>query len=401
MRPRFTLRRTRSVQVIIATTMLAVPASAFALTGATTRRAVRTELRRSARPSRSTCESARTGSVSVDAVTVTGTAPATDAGRRVVLQTAAPGSADVAPDRSDDDRRAAAGSGSASVPRRSGTGPRAGAGGAERRWRPASLTFAGATVQRAAAGDRVGSVHARCRSGGRRRRRCRPISPAGCCRRQQGRVVRLQGHTPAGLADAGDRSHRRPRRLPAELRRRRPGAGQRLRMLFGGDRRNGRTVQGRAAWPCSGRASRPGMRTAAAPPAAFTPVWASPTARCRAGPRSRSATAAGRVTAVVDDRGPYVGGRTWDLNQNTAAALGFSGVGTVWTSLGRASPRPAQAWPRGHASPLRRRRPPSRTVCRLSYCPGRWPAAASPMSTWTRSTCRSSCAGGRSFAAGR
>lgn len=38
------------------------------------------------------------------------------------------------------------------------------------------------------------------------------------------------------------------------------------------------------------------------------------------------------VHAVVDDRGPYVGGRTWDLNQNTAAALGFAGVGTVWSS---------------------------------------------------------------------
>jgi len=38
------------------------------------------------------------------------------------------------------------------------------------------------------------------------------------------------------------------------------------------------------------------------------------------------------VTAVVDDRGPYVDGRTWDLNQSTAAALGFGGVGTVWTT---------------------------------------------------------------------
>jgi hypothetical protein len=38
------------------------------------------------------------------------------------------------------------------------------------------------------------------------------------------------------------------------------------------------------------------------------------------------------VTAVVDDRGPYVGGREWDLNQNTAAVLGFGGVGTVWAS---------------------------------------------------------------------
>lgn len=38
------------------------------------------------------------------------------------------------------------------------------------------------------------------------------------------------------------------------------------------------------------------------------------------------------VDAVVDDRGPYVGGRTWDLNQTTAAALGFGGVGTIWSS---------------------------------------------------------------------
>jgi hypothetical protein len=38
------------------------------------------------------------------------------------------------------------------------------------------------------------------------------------------------------------------------------------------------------------------------------------------------------VTATVDDRGPYVGGRTWDLNQNTAGALGFGGVRAVWSS---------------------------------------------------------------------
>ncbi len=38
------------------------------------------------------------------------------------------------------------------------------------------------------------------------------------------------------------------------------------------------------------------------------------------------------VTATVDDRGPYVGGRTWDLNENTAGALGFGGVGAVWAA---------------------------------------------------------------------
>jgi rare lipoprotein A (peptidoglycan hydrolase) len=35
------------------------------------------------------------------------------------------------------------------------------------------------------------------------------------------------------------------------------------------------------------------------------------------------------VQATVDDRGPFVAGRTWDLDQNTARALGFGGVDTV------------------------------------------------------------------------
>jgi rare lipoprotein A len=39
------------------------------------------------------------------------------------------------------------------------------------------------------------------------------------------------------------------------------------------------------------------------------------------------------VMATVDDRGPYVSGRSWDLGQSTAGALGFQGVGTVWASV--------------------------------------------------------------------
>ena len=39
------------------------------------------------------------------------------------------------------------------------------------------------------------------------------------------------------------------------------------------------------------------------------------------------------VMATVDDRGPYVSGRTWDLGQSTAGALGFQGVGTIWASI--------------------------------------------------------------------
>jgi rare lipoprotein A (peptidoglycan hydrolase) len=38
------------------------------------------------------------------------------------------------------------------------------------------------------------------------------------------------------------------------------------------------------------------------------------------------------ATAVVDDRGPYVHGRTWDLDEHTASALHAKsdGVVTVW-----------------------------------------------------------------------
>ncbi|MDP2401086.1 MAG: septal ring lytic transglycosylase RlpA family protein [Actinomycetota bacterium] len=42
------------------------------------------------------------------------------------------------------------------------------------------------------------------------------------------------------------------------------------------------------------------------------------------------------VTAVVNDRGPYVHGRVFDLGPGTAKALGFGGVGTVkYRILGR------------------------------------------------------------------
>jgi rare lipoprotein A (peptidoglycan hydrolase) len=39
------------------------------------------------------------------------------------------------------------------------------------------------------------------------------------------------------------------------------------------------------------------------------------------------------VTAMVDDRGPYISGRVWDLNQATAGALGFGGVDYVQSSV--------------------------------------------------------------------
>ncbi len=38
------------------------------------------------------------------------------------------------------------------------------------------------------------------------------------------------------------------------------------------------------------------------------------------------------ITVPVIDRGPYVGGREWDLTGATARALGFSGAGVVWST---------------------------------------------------------------------
>ena len=38
------------------------------------------------------------------------------------------------------------------------------------------------------------------------------------------------------------------------------------------------------------------------------------------------------ITVPVIDRGPYVGGREWDLTGATARALGFDGVGVVWST---------------------------------------------------------------------
>ena len=55
--------------------------------------------------------------------------------------------------------------------------------------------------------------------------------------------------------------------------------------------------------------------------------------RLRCGTRVRFSYRGRSVSGVVDDRGPYVGSRVWDLNQNLAGALGFSGVRYIGASL--------------------------------------------------------------------
>jgi hypothetical protein len=108
------------------------------------------------------------------------------------------------------------------------------------------------------------------------------------------------------------------------------------------------------------------------------------------------------VTAVVDDRGPFVPGREYDLNQNLAATLGFGGVDTVWSVIAPAAPAAPhrarhQRHRRHHVAPASTGHHRTTSAVRRSLIA--CAVAASPTSTWTRSTCPSSFAAVPSFAA--
>jgi Lytic transglycolase len=113
----------------------------------------------------------------------------------------------------------------------------------------------------------------------------------------------------------------------------RPSSGKKyLRVSFGGDRSNtGSTArsgsvtvfhQGVASWYSDGGAIACGTRAHYGVANVSLPC----------GTKVTFLYHGHRVTATVDDRGPYVSGRQWDLNQNTAHALGFDGVNSVWAS---------------------------------------------------------------------
>lgn len=112
-----------------------------------------------------------------------------------------------------------------------------------------------------------------------------------------------------------------------------PGTGRRLRVVFAGDRQNARSTGGAgemtlfeptlASWYEDAGTTACGYHAGLGVANRTLPCGTK--VQLRRGGRT--------VTATVDDRGPYVGGRDYDLNQNTAAALGFDGVGTVWASV--------------------------------------------------------------------
>ncbi len=146
----------------------------------------------------------------------------------------------------------------------------------------------------------------------------------------RGRIVRLQGRTGSHWhALASSRTGNRG----GFMLRAHAGSGERLRVVFRGDRGNtgsnspaGRVTvfhQSLASWYNDAGSTACGFHAGLGVANKSLPCGTKVTFQY--GGRT--------VTAVVDDRGPYVGGREWDLNQNTAHALGFGGVGAVWTSL--------------------------------------------------------------------
>jgi hypothetical protein len=146
-----------------------------------------------------------------------------------------------------------------------------------------------------------------------------------------GRVVRLQGDYGRGWRTLG--KSRTGKRGGFAVRYA-PGSGNRgrLRVQFAGDRANTRSSAAAgqltvysasvASWYNDGGNTACGFHATYGVANRTLPCGTK--VRVRYGGRS--------VTATVDDRGPFVGGRNWDLNQNTAGALGFGGVGTVWVT---------------------------------------------------------------------
>jgi rare lipoprotein A len=322
LRSRLWLRRMRSVHVIIATTTLAIPASAFALTGATTPsgHSENTPLQLRVTPRHVTFG---------HAVSVAGTAPATDSGKRVILQTAVRRSASwrqisAAQIGRDGTFRVRV------TPRRSGVIRATEQAPATARPIATAAAAPGATsspLKPVTVGARFTlSRHEFSVPGGSSMHVGGKLLPA-----RAGRVVRLQGHQGAGwrtLASGrtGQRGGFAVRYRPTG------GTGQHLRVMFGGDRGNARSVQaaGRltvlhptlASWYDDGGNTACGFHAGLG--------VANRTLPC--GTKVALSYGGRTVTATVDDRGPYVGGREYDLNQTTAAALGFAGVGTVWAS---------------------------------------------------------------------
>ena len=295
--------------------MLVVPASAFAFTGVTSETApsaqnsVQNPLDLQLSPRR-----VQFGAT----VALHGTAPATDVGRRVVLQIAASSRSSW---RSLATARVSrSGRFHARIrPRHSGlvraveqSSASAGSPGVSRAV-TVGARFTPARHESAVLSTRTVHVHG-------------TLLPA-----VSGRRVRLQAHWGRGWRSLG--SARTGVRGGYRLSLSASAAdGRRLRVVFGGDGRNARAVRAAGSVNVLRPALASWYEDAGNTACGFHAGLGVANRTLPCGTRVTFSYGGRTVTAVVDDRGPYAGGREWDLNQTTASALGFAGVGTVWSS---------------------------------------------------------------------
>jgi hypothetical protein len=109
-------------------------------------------------------------------------------------------------------------------------------------------------------------------------------------------------------------------------------AQERIRVRFAGDRVNGRSTAGAGQITVYREAGASWYNDGGTTACGFHAYYGVANRTLPCGTKVAFRVNGRTVTATVDDRGPFVGGRDWDLNQNTASALGFGGVGTVWSS---------------------------------------------------------------------
>ena len=145
-----------------------------------------------------------------------------------------------------------------------------------------------------------------------------------------GRRVRLgvfsNGHWHTGaVAHTGSQGRFRLRFTPHSR-------WQKLRVRFGGDRTNAATGEHAGTVTVFSQAVASWYQDGGSTACGYHAYYGVANVSLPCGTKVKFAYHGHTVTATVDDRGPYVGGRTWDLNQNTAGALGFGGVGDVWAS---------------------------------------------------------------------
>jgi rare lipoprotein A len=327
------LRWMRSVHVIIAATMLVVPASAFALTRASGAAGSANASPATLLPVLVTPKHVSLG----DAIEVAGQAPAVGSGGKVVLE--ARYGRQSAWQRLSTTFVTRHGTFAFHArPRHSGLLRAVPAGGQMAATAPGDpRTIAANTTPDDAAARRVISfkVAAEMRATSRQHDVLAgdPVWVAGrLLPGRAGRTVALQGHSAAGwrtLAHArtGGRGGFAVRYTPGAT-----GIGRHLRVLFKGDRGNARSVDAAGAMTVYQQSVASWYQDGGSTACGFHAGLGVANRSLPCGTKVRFRHAGHTVTATVDDRGPYVGDREWDLNQNTAAALGFDGVGTVWSA---------------------------------------------------------------------